>query len=220
MAFVVSSGQLATTGAGVLPAYAPSTFRAQPWEYETIWRTQPQVRTVIGFIARNIAQLGIHVFRRISDTDRERLRDHPLAQLLDSPLPGMTQYRFIERIVSDRALYDNFYGIKLKLNGRLRVLPVPPTLIRPYGGNWIAPEYYETAGGRNFGVDEVIHIHGYSPTDMTYGESPIEALRELILESSQAAKQRAQMWQGGAPRCAAVRCPRCTSAFGRTIEVS
>lgn len=198
MAFVVSSGQLATTGAGVLPAYAPSTFRAQPWEYETIWRTQPQVRTVIGFIARNIAQLGIHVFRRVSDTDRERLRDHPLAQLLDSPLPGMTQYRFIERIVSDRALYDNFYGIKLKLNGRLRVLPVPPTLIRPYGGNWIAPEYYETAGGRNFGVDEVIHIHGYSPTDMTYGESPIEALRELILESSQAAKQRAQMWQGGA----------------------
>ncbi|MFF9043340.1 phage portal protein [Streptomyces parvulus] len=198
MAFVVSSGELATTGAGVLPAYAPATFRAQPWEYETIWRTQPQVRTVIGFIARNIAQLGIHVFRRISDTDRERLRDHPLAQLLDSPLPGMTQYRFIERIVSDRALYDNFYGIKLKLNGRLRVLPVPPTLIRPYGGNWIAPEYYETAGGRQFGVDEVIHIHGYSPTDMTYGESPIEALRELILESSQAAKQREQMWRGGA----------------------
>lgn len=197
MAFVVSSGQLATTGAGVLPAYAPATFRAQPWEYETIWRTQPQVRTVIGFIARNIAQLGVHVFRRISDTDRERLRDHPLAQLLDEPLPRMTQYRFIERIVSDRALYDNFFGIKLKLNGRLRVLPVPPTLIRPYGGNWIAPEYYETAGGRDFGVDEVIHIHGYSPTDMTYGESPIEALRELILESTEAARSRAQMWRGG-----------------------
>lgn len=198
MAFVVSSGELATTGAGVLPAYAPATFRAQPWEYETIWRTQPQVRTVIGFIARNIAQLGVHVFRRISDTDRERLRDHPLAVLLDEPLPRMTQYRFIERIVSDRALYDNFYGIKLKLNGRLRILPVPPTLIRPYGGNWIAPEHYETAGGREFGVDEVIHIHGYSPTDMTFGESPIESLRELILESSEAAKQRAQMWKGGA----------------------
>lgn len=198
MAFVVSSGELATTGAGVLPAYAPATFRAQPWEYETIWRTQPQVRTVIGFIARNIAQLGVHVFRRLSDTDRERLQDHPLAQLLAEPLPRMTQYRFIERIVSDRALYDNYYGIKLKLNGRLRVLSVPPTLIRPYGGNWIAPEYFETAGGREFGVDEVIHIHGYSPTDMTYGESPIESLRDLILESSEANKQRRAMWKGGA----------------------
>jgi HK97 family phage portal protein len=198
MAFVVSSGELATTGGGVTPAYAPITLRAAPWEYETIWRTQPQVRTVIGFIARNIAQLGIHTFRRVSETDRERLRDHPLAQLLAEPLPGMTQYRFIERIVSDRALYDNFYGIKLRLDGRLRILPVPPTLIRPYGGNWIAPEYFETAGGRHFAPDEVIHIHGYSPNDLTYGESPIEALRELILESSEAAKARAKMWKNGA----------------------
>ncbi|MBP5922173.1 MULTISPECIES: phage portal protein [Streptomyces] len=198
MAFVVSSGELATTGGGVTPAYAPISLRAAPWEYETIWRTQPQVRTVIGFIARNIAQLGIHTFRRVSETDRVRLRDHPLAQLLAEPLPGMTQYRFIERIVSDRALYDNFFGIKLKLNGRLRVLPVPPPLIRPYGGNWIAPEYFETAGGRRFAPDEVIHIHGYSPNDLTYGESAIEALRELILESSEAAKARAKMWKNGA----------------------
>ncbi|MEU1496062.1 phage portal protein [Streptomyces sp. NPDC005732] len=198
MAFVVSSGELATTGAGVLPSYAAMSLRAAPWEYETIWRTQPQVRTVIAFLARNIAQLGVHVYRRVSDTDRERLTQHPLAQLLDSPLLGMTTYRFIERLVSDVALYDNWYGIKLKLNGRLRILPVPPTLIRPYGGNWIRPEKYETAGGKDFEPDQVIHIHGYSPTDLTYGESPIESLRDLLLESSEASKQRRQMWKAGA----------------------
>ncbi|QCX81057.1 Phage portal protein [Streptomyces sp. YIM 121038] len=198
MAFVVSSGDLATTGAGVLPAYAPMTYRAAPWEYETIWRTQPQVRTVIAFLARNIAQLGVHVYRRVSDTDRERLTLHPLAQLLNTPLLGMTTYRFIERLVSDIALYDNWYGIKLKLNGQLQILPVPPTLIRPYGGNWIRPKHFETAGGRDFGVDEVVHIHGYSPTDLTYGESPIESLRDLLLESSEASKQRRHMWKSGA----------------------
>lgn len=198
MAFVVSSGQLATTGAGVTPGFAAMPLPAAPWEYETIWRTQPQVRTVIGFIARNVAQLGIHVFRRLSDTDRERLTDHPLAQLLAEPLPRMTQYRFVERIVSDLALYDNAYALKLRLDGRLRILPVPPTLIRPYGGNWIAPEYYETAGGRDFAVDEVVHIHGYTPEGLTYGSSPIESLRELLLESSESAKARAAMWKGGA----------------------
>ncbi|MDX2616138.1 phage portal protein [Streptomyces stelliscabiei] len=198
MAFVVSSGELSTTGAGVLPAYSAMTLRAAPWEYETIWRTQPQIRTVISFLARNIAQLGVHVYRRVSDTDRERLTTHPLAQLLANPLLGVTTYRFIERLVSDVALYDNWYGIKLKLNGRLRILPVPPTLIRPYGGNWIRPEKYQTAGGRDFKVDEVIHIHGYSPTDLTYGESPIESLRDLLLESSEASKQRRQMWKSGA----------------------
>jgi HK97 family phage portal protein len=198
MSFVVSSGQLATTGAGVTPGYAAMPLPAASWEYEAIWRTQPQVRTVIGFLARNIAQLGIHTYRRVSDTDRERLTDHPLAKLLAEPMPRMTSYRWVERLISDVALYDNAFGIKLRLDGKLRVLPVPPTLIRPYGGNWIAPEYYETAGGRDFAVDEVVHIHGYSPENLTYGSSPIEALRDMLLESSEAARQRQQMWKGGA----------------------
>jgi HK97 family phage portal protein len=171
---------------------------AAPWEYEAIWRTQPQVRTVISFLARNIAQVGIHTFRRVSDTDRERLTDHPLAQLLAEPLPGMTQYRFIERMVSDYALYDDFYAIKLRLRGRRAVLPVPPTLIRPAEGNWIAPKYYETAGGRDFAPEEVVHIHGYTPETLTHGTSPIESLRDVLLESTEAAKQRAAMWKGGA----------------------
>ncbi|KOU41261.1 hypothetical protein ADK55_29165 [Streptomyces sp. WM4235] len=198
MAFVVSSGQLAITGAGVTPGYAAMPLPAAPWEYETIWRTQPQVRTVVSFLARNIAQLGIHTFRRVSDTDRERLTTHPLAQLLASPMPGMTSYRFVERWVSDIAVYDSWYGIKLKLNGKLQILPVPPSLIRPYGGNWIRPSHYETAGGKDFAVEDVIHIHGYSPDNLTVGSSPIESLRELLLESSEAARQRQQMWKGGA----------------------
>ena len=198
MAFVVSSGQLSVTGAGVSTGWAAPPARPAPWEYGTIWRTQPQVRTVIGFIARNVAQLGIHVFRRLSDTDRERLTDHPLAQLLAEPMPRMTQYRFVERLVSDVALYDTAIAIKVRHEGRLRLLPVPPTLIWPYGGNWVAPEYYETPGGRQFGPDEVLHIHGYSPGDLVSGTSPIESLRELLLESSESAKNRAKMWKGGA----------------------
>lgn len=198
MAFVVSSGNLATTGAGVTQGWAAPRLAAAPWEYATIWRRQPQVRTVIGFLARNIAQLGVHTFRRISDTDRERLLDHPMAVLLGAPLPGMTHFRFVERMVTDLALYDRWTGIKIKHNGTLRVLPVPPSLIYAHGGNWIAPEYFETPGGRQFGPDEVVYIHGYSPSDLVGGESPIEALRELLLEAHESAKNRAAMWKGGA----------------------
>lgn len=198
MAFVVSSGELAVTGAGVTRAYTPVPMRAAPWEYEMIWRTQPQVRTVIGFLARNVAQLGIHTFLRESDTDRRRLNDHPLAQLLAAPVPGMTTYRWVERLVADYALYDNAYAIKLKVDERRMALPVPPRLIRPARGNWIAPEFYETAGGRNFVPAEVMHVRGYSPESLTYGTSPIESLRDLLLEGAESAKQRRDMWRSGA----------------------
>jgi HK97 family phage portal protein len=198
MAFVVQGGKLSVTGAGVMPAFAPAMLPPAPWEYATIWRTQPQVRTVIGFLSRNIAQLGIHVFQRTSNVDRQRLTDHPLAQLLGSPLPGITTYRWVERLVADRCLYDEAYGIKLLLNGRLCILPVPPTLIWPVGGTWIAPDHYVTPGGREFGPDEVLHIHGYAPEALTHGSSPIDSLRELLLESSESAKNRAKMWRGGA----------------------
>lgn len=199
MAFVMSGGQIQLTGPGVLATYnslppAP----AAPWEYAAIWRAQPQVRTVVSFLARNIAQLGLHVFRRVSDTDRERLTDHPLAELLAEPLPRVTTYRLVERLVSDVALYDEAYWLKVRQGGERRLLPVPPTLIRPADGNWIAPDHYVTAGGREFGVDEVVHFHGYAPEDLRVGSSPIEALRALLLEDQESAKQRAAMWKSGA----------------------
>ncbi|MFJ3948988.1 phage portal protein [Streptomyces libani] len=214
MSFVVSSGRLATTGAGVTPGYAAMPLPAAPWECAEIWRTQPQVRTVIGFLARNVAQLGVHVFRRMSDTDRERLTDHPLAQLLAEPMPRMTTFRWVERLVSDLALYDNAYAIKLRVDGQLRLLPVPPTLIRPYGGNWIMPEYYETAGGRNFPVEDVVHIHGYTPEGLTYGSSPIESLRDVLLESAESAKTRAAMWRGGARMTGVLKRPETAPEWG------
>lgn len=200
MSFVVSSGQMQLTGAGSLMSYGAAALPTASWEYAAIWRAQPQVRTVVNFLARNIAQLGLHTYRRVSDTDRQRLTDHPLAQLLSDPLPGakLTTYRLIERLISDLAIYDDAYWIKWQLEGRRLVLPVPPTLIRPSEGNWVAPKEYVAAGGMRFSPDQVIHFHGYSPEDLVVGSSPLEALRALLLEESESTKQRAAMWRNGA----------------------
>lgn len=34
---------------------------------------------LVSFMGRNIAKLGLHLFERKGDTDRQRLTDHPLA---------------------------------------------------------------------------------------------------------------------------------------------
>lgn len=199
MAFVVANGRMALTGAGTLLSYGgAASLSTASWEYSAIWRAQPQVRTVVNFLARNIAQLGLHTYRRVSDTDRQRLTDHPLAQLLASPLPGVTTYRLVERLISDLAIYDEAYWIKVVREGQRLLLPVPPTLIRPTEGNWIRPDFYETAGGMKFTPEQVVHFHGYSPEDLVVGSSPLDALRALLLEEAESTKQRAAMWRNGA----------------------
>lgn len=198
MAFVVSAGQLQVTGPLGMPTLGALPLSGSPWEYAEIWRTQPQVRTVVGFLARNLAHIGLHTYRRVSDTDRERLTDHPLALLLKSPMPRYTCYRLIERLVADQAVYDEAFWLKVRVAGRLNLLPVPPDLIRPMGGSWAGPEYYEAASGRRFEVDEVVHFHGYTPGDMRVGTSPIESLRSLLLEERESSSQRAAMWRSGA----------------------
>src|SRR5688572_16141759 len=82
--------------------------------YAHIYETQPNVRICVEFLARNIAQLGLHVFRRVSDTDRVRLFDHDVANWLSRPNPQMTRYRLFEATVQDFAIYANAFWLKVR----------------------------------------------------------------------------------------------------------
>src|SRR5512136_1480662 len=91
MAVVQSVGALADVQESWWPSlsYGSLTmYDSFNYDYETLYKLQPNIRTCVDFLARNIAQLGLHVFRRVSDTDRVRLIDHPLAQVLGRPLPA------------------------------------------------------------------------------------------------------------------------------------
>lgn len=173
--------------------------------YEAIWRTQPHVRTCVSFLARNIAQIGLHTYRRVSDVDRQRLVDHPLAQLLSRPNPQTGRYALIDATVNDLGIYDNAYWLKMR-QGRATdsprgLLRVPPTMIEPVGDSWMAPEGYKLRGSRGERVvsaDQVVHFHGYHPTLLTGGTSPIEAIRQLLAEEFSAERYREQLWRNGA----------------------
>ena len=204
MSFTLSSGKL-DTGAGALGYSLPTLqLGSERLEAAEIFRRQPQVRTVVGFLARNVAQLGLHAFKRVDDTDRERITDHPLADLLKRPLPGkrLTPYQLKYRIVADLAIYDTCFILKVRPDdGPMGLLPVPVPLVTPIEESWIeAPGYKLSIGGREIRVDagDMIHIHGYSPEDLTVGESPLMALRDVLLEEYEATKHRQGMWKNGA----------------------
>lgn len=151
MSFVVSDGALlglsrpATPTAASLDISSPTVFTTdRNLAYLELWRKQPAVRTTVSFLARNIAQLGIHAFRRKDDTDRERLdRDHPLARVMLQPSLTETRYRLMDALVHDLAIFDRAYWLKVGSAAQPSVVRIPPTLVTPKGDNWITPEVFE-----------------------------------------------------------------------------
>lgn len=170
---------------------------------EDLYRTQPHLRTVVGFLARNVAQLGVHSFQRISDTDRRRDRTSTVARLLRKPNAEMTGYDLINRLVADIGLYDDAYWIveeDVNMDSGWRIQPVPPTwVVRLTGGTVWAPDtmWVQAPGAAQatpVPLSKVIRFHGWDPVNLTRGSSPVHALKAVLMEQVHAVRYRDQLW--------------------------
>lgn len=168
--------------------------------YAALYRTQPHVRTVVDFLSSQMGQLGIQVFRRLSDTDRVRVHGHPLAQLLRHPNEGTTRFAFITQLVQDWAVFGQAFAIKVRRPGRLELYRVPPAQVRgfgdlvPRGYAWTVPDGVTVA----LPASEVFTLRQYNPDDPIAGLSPLETLRKMLAEQAAATAYREWFWTNGA----------------------
>ncbi len=169
---------------------------------ENVLRNQPSVRKVTGFIARNVASIPLHLFERVSDTDRKRITDHPLAAPMASPAPKVTAFRFWHDVMMDWLLHDR-YAIVVTLGdtGELTLKRLPANRTRFIGVDNAAVEKvrYTTTRGERVDLDPGVCIYdaGYAPRGAN-GLSPIDTLRHLLAESSEAVEYRRAIWRNGA----------------------
>lgn len=206
MPIVVSEGALENIQPGWWPVNSGGSIRfynQYSYDYATIYRTQPNVRTCVDFLARNIAQLGLHVFERMSDTDRIRVIDGPFAKALSNPLPAkykVTRYRLIESLISDLGIYFNAYWIKIRGEDfAMGLLRVPPQYMHVEGG--LYPQKYELrVTGKPIPIDaeNVVHFRGYNPDSSIVGLSPLETLRRILAEEHAAGNYRENFWKNSA----------------------
>ncbi len=167
-------------------------------DYQTIYKTQPNVSTAVDFLARNVAQLGLHTYRRVSDTDRQRLTDHPFAQTIKRPNPFTTTYRLIASMMSDLGIFDNAYWYKFR-RPAFALLRIPPQMVTVYGG--LMPTAYEigfATKALRVPPSEIVHFRGYNPDSATTGLSNIEKLRRILAEEYSMSDYREYFWRNSA----------------------
>lgn len=197
---------------GSIPVADPGVplARLQKASVDTIWRSQPNVRKVVDFVARNVASIPLHTFERVSDTDRRRLTEHPLADVIAHPQPRIAPFRFWHSVLSDGLLYDRWAVLKQPTPaGGLTLVQIPSwrlrlatDALRRVSGAWYwvgdieRPQDGDRDGWRPLDLDMLIFDHGYAPT--TAGLSPMETLADVLAETEQAVKYRRQVWANGA----------------------
>jgi HK97 family phage portal protein len=153
-------------------------------------------------MARNIAQLSVHAFRRVSDTDRERLVDHDVIRWLSAPNPQTTQYRLVEALMKDLGIYYSAYWLKLRTaDGRvLGLVRLPPERVEPVGD--LLVEYFIWTASDNHAwqvpVADLVYFGTYSPTNPIQGISPIETLRRTLAEECASSGYRETFWTNAA----------------------
>jgi len=201
----------------------PSVAGLGPWSYATylqpaqilawtaseMYRTQPHLRTVISFIARNAAQCNLQTYTRVSDTDRRRLTDSPAALLLAKPNPQTTGYELIYQLVSQLSLYDSAYlwvTQDASSDSGFKAILIPPEWV--IGATytdlwtpdewWVQPKLAFNTQQIKIPAEQVIQFHGWDPSDPRGGLSPVSSLKEILVEQVEANKYRTLLWKNGA----------------------
>ena len=170
-----------------------------------LYRTQPNLRAAVTFLADNAAQVPLKVHERAGDNDRPRVTDSPAALLLAHPNPDMTPFEFRRWMYSDLLLYERFLMLVVPSAATpsgWEVRPVPNSWIHEYkGSSPFAPESVVISTGKSTAVEvpagKFVLWHGYDPNDPMRQCSRIGALKETLHEQVESNRFRRQMWHKG-----------------------
>lgn len=184
-----------------------------------VYEKQPNVRAVVDFLARNVAQLGLHAFASDTDDGRTRDRDSLIAEVLDEPSPAQTPYELVRSIISDLALYDEAWLLVQRTNMTdtgwiIRPLPVSTVTITR-GSEWtgdleIKVRLEENDRPVTIKHGNLIHLHGWAPAYGAHGLTPITALKSTLSEQVAAEAYRAASWKNGGQIGSYIKRPRDT----------
>lgn len=168
-----------------------------------MYRSQPNVRICVDFLATNIAHCKLKVYRKRPSGEREEVEEsHPLVQLLANPNGYCSGYEFMRDTMADLAIYGNAFWVRRNAGDQTALVRVHPIYVSIRGGSPVTgPDFYEVdvgGGPVRVNLDEMVHFHEYNPTDVRVGVSVLESLRYILAEERATQKHRLKFWRNAA----------------------
>ncbi len=176
--------------------------------YGQMWGRQQNVRSAVGVIAREAAELNLKMYEKIPrprelPSERLELGEHDAMILLDEPMPGMSTYWFWYALFSDIGIYDIAFWQKIRQNGLPKaLLRIPPEKLMPdrdYDTNRIRG-WRVLRTGKVIPLDQLVVFWGYDPAVNHGMLSPMETLRRVLAEQFAADMDREGRWAHGLRR--------------------
>lgn len=170
-----------------------------------MYLTQPALRSVVSFIAGNVASIPLKCYIRESDTSRTRDTEGVLPTLLRFPNPHMTGHELMLTTVSDLKLYgfalwvvipdtDSQSGWKIEEIPSAWVSEVKSKSgFEPSSYVIDNPHTYKTV---EIPAADILRFGDYSPTSLG-DASPVKALKQVLAEQVNAWQYRNQVWKNG-----------------------
>jgi HK97 family phage portal protein len=179
---------------GMPPMSSPSW----PSAYAGIYSRQLWVYVVVSKLAKAAARLPLPVYER-NELDRPRRDDHPLAQLLRNPNPGLSGFDLMLWTSSTFDIYGDTFWYKLRRGGQaVGLYPLHPSSMtwESEKGTWRFDN-----GNRvldNIKDADLVHFRGFHPDSTVRGLSPLEPLRSTLENEWHARTATSSFWQRGA----------------------
>ncbi|PZH18769.1 phage portal protein [Streptomyces sp. NTH33] len=218
-------GYLAANGIRVVDPGVPLSNYADTAAAARVWETQPSVRKVVDYIARQLCTIPWHVYERVSDTDRRRVTDHPLAQLLAQPAPMRSPARLWHATLVDWLIYDRWCqqilpSADTSSGFELRRKPARRFHVLADDDDQADALYLISSRG----PAEVVRLpapylydHGYATVGAD-GTSPMLTLRQILAEQAEAVEWRRSVWRNGARVPAVIERPVDAPAWSATAK--
>lgn len=168
-----------------------------------LYESQPALRSVISFLADNVAGLPLKCYVRNADGGRDRDRDSVLAKVVQSPNGWATTHELVRATVSEYLLHDDALWLTVPDNSETgwTVAVIPHDWVSPTTRDGLEVDEIKVrtpyGGETELKPDDFIRFCGWSPYGSASCSPRVEALKDILSEQISAWSFRNGVWKNG-----------------------